>query len=139
MRKLTRTVSRVYDQHLAAAGLKVTQYSLLVNIGRTPGPLAELANRLSLERTTLSRNLKPLLDAGWVQVVPGADSRTRIVSLTAAGRATVCHARRAWEAAQAAVHAALGAEQVAALHAMLASSLIQLSPLLEESGHADPD
>src|SRR5512141_1390313 len=81
LRKVTRTVTRLYDQHLAAAGLKTTQFSLLRWIGHAP-----LAARTNMERTTLTRNLKPLIDAGWVVLKPGADARQRIVTITPAGR-----------------------------------------------------
>ena len=87
LRKATRALSRVYDQHLAQAGLKTTQYSVLVNAGRGALPLVELADKLGLERTTLTRNLKPLIEAGWIVLAPGADARQRIVTITAAGRA----------------------------------------------------
>ena len=139
LRKLTRTMSRLYDQHMATVGLKTTQYSVLTNAARAPLPVAELAERLGTERTTLTRNLKPLLEAGWVTLEAGADSRQRIVTITAAGRAKVKQAYPAWRAAQDAIENLLGAATVRALHAQLDATLQQLTPLIEELPHARPD
>ena len=136
LRKLTRTMSRLYDQHLAAVGLKTTQYSVLTNAARQPLPVAELAERLGTERTTLTRNLKPLLDAGWVTLEAGADSRQRIVTITHAGRAKVKQAYVAWRAAQDALEDRLGTATVRALHVQLDATLNQLTPLIEELPHA---
>ena len=139
LRKLTRTMSRLYDQHLATVGLKTTQYSVLTNAAREALPVAELAERLGTERTTLTRNLKPLTEAGWITLEAGADSRQRIVTITAAGRAKVKQAHVAWRAAQDALEDLLGTATVRALHAQLDATLIQLTPLIEELQHAHPD
>ena len=139
LRKLTRTMSRLYDQHLAAVGLKTTQYSLLTNASRAPLPVAELAERLGTERTTLTRNLKPLLEAGWVTLEAGADGRQRIVTITHAGRAKVKQAYVAWRAAQDALEDLLGTATVRALHVQLDATLNQLTPLVEELPHARAD
>lgn len=138
LRKLTRTMSRLYDQHLAAVGLKTTQYSVLVNVAREALPVAELAERLASERTTLTRNLKPLIEAQWVVLQPGADSRQRIVTITAAGRAKVKAAFACWSAAQTEFEELLGLDAVRALHAQLDSALNQLTPLPEKPSHAEP-
>jgi DNA-binding MarR family transcriptional regulator len=137
LRKLTRTVSRLYDQHLAAVGLKTTQYSLLKGIAHEAVPVAELAARLFTERTTLTRNLKPLIEAGWVELIPGADSRQRIVTITPQGRDTIKNARQAWRRAQSELEQALGMPAVRALHQQVDTALIQLTPLLEGHSHAD--
>lgn len=139
LRKLTRTVSRLYDQHMARVGLKTTQYSLLKNVAYASLPVAELAARVAVERTTLTRNLRPLIDAGWVTLEAGADSRQRIVTITEAGRAKTRSAGQAWRAAQAEIEQTLGIDAVRALHASLGAAMDQLSPLLEESSNAEPD
>ena len=140
LRKLTRTVSRLYDLHLAAAGMKTTQYSLLRSVAREALPVAGLAARLATERTTLTRNLKPLIDAGWVVLMPGADSRQRIVTITAAGLAAVKSARQAWQSAQTELETVLGTLAVRDLHRQLDSALGLLTPLLEGSAnHANED
>ena len=137
IRKLARTVTRLYDRHLAQAGLTTVQFSLLQNIGRAPLPLSELAARMSTERTTLTRNLRQLVEAGWVEMLPGSDSRQKIPQLTAAGRAQAKAARAAWRAAQDELERTLGMDTVGLLHAQLAHALSRLTPLLEETSHAN--
>lgn len=140
LRKLARTVSRLYDQHLAAVGLKTTQYSLLKNVAREALPVAELAARVAVERTTLTRNLKPLIDARWVALMAGPDSRQRIVTITSAGRDKIMQAAHAWRSAQSELETTLGIDAVDALHAQLDAALAELSPLLEDAPrHAQPD
>jgi DNA-binding MarR family transcriptional regulator len=131
VRKLSRTVTRLYDQHLATAGLKTTQYSLLKNIAHEPLPIAELAARLSIERTTITRNLKPLIDAGWVELKPGTDARQRIPTITSAGRTTIKQGKQAWKRAQIELQQAMGEQAVRELHAQLDAALLRLTPLLE--------
>jgi DNA-binding MarR family transcriptional regulator len=131
LRKLNRIVSRLYDQHMAVAGLKTTQYSLLKWVAAKPLPIAELAARMNTERTTLTRNLKPLIDAGWVVLKPGRDSRQRIATITPAGTQTIAAARAAWRAAQSQLESALGTTAVRDLHAQVDSALTRLTPLLE--------
>ena len=65
------------------------------------GPLAVL------DETTLTRNLRPLVDRGWVAVREGKDRRERLVSITPTGRAKLAEARPAWERAQERLHSRL--------------------------------
>jgi DNA-binding MarR family transcriptional regulator len=139
IRKLARTVSRLYDQHLATTGLKSTQYSLLKSVVRESLPVAELATRLSTERTTLTRNLKPLVDAGWIELRPGSDSRQRIVTITGAGRDKVALAKCAWRGAQTELEQTLGTEMLRVFHMYLDTALIQITPLLKDPPHAKPE
>jgi DNA-binding MarR family transcriptional regulator len=108
LRQASRAVSRLYDEELRGVGLRTTQYSLLRVLARAgevrQGDLSGLA---SLDETTLTRNLRPLVDAGWVAVRSGADRRERLVTLTAAGTAKLAEARPAWERAQARMQALL--------------------------------
>jgi DNA-binding MarR family transcriptional regulator len=127
LRKLTRRMTQHYDARLAPSGLRLTQYSLLANLRGGPLAMSALADRMEMDRTTLTRNLKPLADAGLVVVAPGDDARSRIVSLTDRGRDAWTAAREHWRRAQDEVNDALGAEQVAALHALLDSSLGHLN------------
>jgi DNA-binding MarR family transcriptional regulator len=139
LRKLARATSRLYDQQMATVGLKTTQYSVLVNIAREPAPVAELAERLGIERTTLTRNLKPLSEAGWVELRPGADSRQRIATITPAGRLKLKAAYVAWRAAQTSFEHQLGADALRALHAQIDGTLDRIAPLIEELNHVHPD
>ena len=133
VRRGSRAVSRLYDQHLARAGLRTTQYSLLKRVAAGPLPISALAAKLAMERTTLSRNLKPLEQAGWVLLAPGDDPRQRIVSITQAGRAAIAQAAQSWQAAQAQLEGALGVGEVAELHRRIDAALARLTPLIEEN------
>jgi DNA-binding MarR family transcriptional regulator len=139
LRKLTRAMSRLYDQHMAAVGLKTTQYSVLVNAARAPLPVAELADTLGLDRTTLTRNLKPLQDAGWIELKSAADGRQRIVTITTSGRNMLKRAYVAWRGAQTAFENLVGRDAVRALHQQLETTMTQLTPLLEDDRHAYPE
>lgn len=115
-----------YDARLAPSGLRLNQYSLIANLRGGPLTMSVLAERMEMDRTTLTRNLKPLADAGLVGVAPGDDARSRVVSVTDRGRDAWTAAREFWRQAQDEVNRALGTEQVAALHATLDESLARL-------------
>lgn len=116
MRKLTRRLTRIYDAHLAAQAIKVTQYSLLANAARGERTLSEFAVELEMDRSTLSRNLAPLVAQGWVSIAVGADPRSRSISVTAAGRRKLKAALPLWRKAQCEVEAVLGTASVGELH-----------------------
>jgi DNA-binding MarR family transcriptional regulator len=101
LRQASRAVSRLYDDELRGVGLRVTQHALLRCLGRT-GEVRQrdLCDLTSLDETTLTRNLRPLIDAGWVAVSTGEDRREKLVRLTEAGAAKLRKARPAWERAQ---------------------------------------
>jgi DNA-binding MarR family transcriptional regulator len=98
----SRVVTRHYDSALAPVGLSTSSYSILSRTAREgPLPLGELAARLAMDRTTLSRELAPLVDAGLVEAEPDErDRRKRIVVLTSQGAALVKEARPLWARAQ---------------------------------------
>jgi len=101
LRKVVRSVSKIYDSALAAVDLKSTQFSLLVTINKCDGmPLGQLSKVLVMERTTLSRNIKPLESKGLVKVHVDKDKRFRIISITADGKAKLIAAEPIWEQAQ---------------------------------------
>jgi DNA-binding MarR family transcriptional regulator len=101
LRQATRAVSRLYDEELRGVGLRTTQFSLLRRL-RAAGELRQrdLGGLTSLDETTLTRNLRPLIDAGWVAIRSGEDRREKLVRLTDAGAAKLREARPAWERAQ---------------------------------------
>jgi DNA-binding MarR family transcriptional regulator len=129
LRQLLRTVSRHYDAELARAGLKGTQFSLLSHVVKL-GPLQPqaLARQMGLDASTLTRNLRPLIEMGWVTQGPGDDARSRLIAATPAGRAKHTEARRHWKRAQLALNDRLGAATVAALHALIDDGLARLGP-----------
>ena len=120
VRRLSRRISSHFDHVVASTGLKTTQYSLL-NYAVSLGPVrpGELARAMALDASTLTRNLRPLVDAGWLEVGPGDDERSRTVRVTPAGAAKRLEAKRAWKRAQLSFNERLGTEKVAQLHALV--------------------
>jgi DNA-binding MarR family transcriptional regulator len=120
LRQLSRAVTRHYDAYIAHTGLKNTQYSLLSHVVLL-GPLrpGELARRMKLDASTLTRNLHPLVAAGWIEIGPGDDERSRAVQATDAGRRIRIEGQKAWKQAQLALNERLGLDRVAALHALI--------------------
>jgi DNA-binding MarR family transcriptional regulator len=124
LRKLARRLTQRYDAYLAPTGLRLTQFSLLAHLMRgEPLTMSALAGLLEMDRTTLTRNLKPLADAGLVALDAGRDARERVVSVSEQGRTVWRAARDQWRRAQEDVNQVLGVEQVIALHAVLDGSL----------------
>lgn len=111
-----RVVSQVYDSALRPTGLRATQFTLLAVLAQHGDmPLTRLAELLVMDRTTLSRNLKPLLSSGWLQTGADKDQRVRMVSITAAGRDIVALATPLWRGAQVDVSRGLGSVRLARL------------------------
>lgn len=120
LKQASRQVGRLYDARMAAAGLKTTQYSLLSHvIAMEPVRPSDLASAMQLDPSSLTRNLQPLIAAGWVEQGPGANARSRLVSATAEGRRKRADAQRTWKDTQRAMNERLGSERVARLHALL--------------------
>lgn len=101
LRRASRAVTRLYDEHLAACGLRTTQYSLLRVLAEA-GPLKQhqLAGVILADSTTLSRTLAPLRARGWLTEAEGEDRREKLWSITPAGRRKLDAATPAWAAAQ---------------------------------------
>jgi DNA-binding MarR family transcriptional regulator len=116
-RRASRSITRGFDRLLRPHGIRATQFSILVTLmERGPTTIGDLADFLGIERTTLTRNLGVVEEAGWVKIAVGkADARSREVTATAKGRTAVVTALPAWQRAQAAAVAAGGKSGVAAL------------------------
>jgi DNA-binding MarR family transcriptional regulator len=108
LRQASRAVSRLDHEELRGIGLRTTQDSLLQLLRRS-GEVRQrdLAERTRHDETSLTRGLRPLVEAGWVAVRAGDDRREKWFRLTAEVEAKVEEARRAWERAQARVRALL--------------------------------
>jgi DNA-binding MarR family transcriptional regulator len=138
LRQLSRVVTRHYDAYVAASGLKNTQYSLLSHVVLF-GPIrpSDLAQRMRMDASTLTRNLQPLVAQGWLRQGPGENARTRLIEATDAGRAKRLEAQRAWKQAQLALNAQLGVDRIAALHVLIDDCLEALDA--EEAERSDDD
>ncbi len=101
LRKATRTVTQLFDEVMQPTGLRATQFTLLAAISST-GEIAirQLSQVLVMDRTTLTRNLKPLETGRLVKIVPGEDRRTRTLTLTGKGRKTFEKSLPFWRQAQ---------------------------------------
>ena len=110
LRRASRSLARLYDAHLTRAGLTTTQFSILRTLQRRGGtaPLAELADELVFERTSLYRALAPLRRARLLSVGSGTDRRARVVAITARASRRIAAAMPHWRAAQRAVLGPLG-------------------------------
>ena len=108
LRQASRAVSRLYDEEFRGIGLRTTQYSLLQLLRRS-GDVRQrdLAGLTLHDETSLTRSLRPLVDAGWVAARTGEDRREKWFTITADGVAKLEEARPVWEQAQARIQALL--------------------------------
>lgn len=98
--RAARILLRRYDQELKAYGVTVQQFALLSTIRMCPSePVAGLAPRVALDRTSLTRNLDLLEKKGLIQRVAGAGNARRCV-LTPAGERLQDDLSKEWHAAQ---------------------------------------
>jgi DNA-binding MarR family transcriptional regulator len=117
---------------MRSTGLKLSQYSLLAQLSGDPQSLTALAERMEIDRTTLTRSLRPLLEQGLIGESTGGDARQRLFVLTADGMRARAEARKQWRQAQQALEEHLGPDFVANLHTQLEQALARLKPALPE-------
>ncbi len=121
LRQAARHASQLYDRHLAAEGLKTSQYSILAKLMRLgPQSIGALADMMVMDRTTTTRAVRPLARDRLVAIAPGEDERTRMVRLTPAGERRAKAAAAAWRAAQKEFEAGYGAAEAEKLRRDLA-------------------
>ena len=121
LRQATRYVTGMYDQVLSEAGLRVTQFSILYKLlGLGPMTVNQMSAELVMDRTTLTRNLKPLERDALVTTGPSEhDKRERVIGLTPAGRAKVKAVLPLWRRAQQAFEDNFGSERALELRMLL--------------------
>ncbi len=101
LRKTARLVAQVYDQQLRPFGLNNTKFTTLAaTIMESPISITDLAELLSTDRTTLTRNIKLLEKDGLLAINSGDDSRSRNVVATTKGKRLIKQALPEWENAQ---------------------------------------
>ena len=109
-------MTQAFDEVLQPSGLKATQFTLLAVLSkRGPAALGELAEFLVMDRTTLTRNLKPLAAKGLVTIAPGCDRRHKIIALSDQGHETLAAALPLWRQVQGRLVEGLGESQWRAL------------------------
>ncbi|MDQ0204661.1 MarR family winged helix-turn-helix transcriptional regulator [Pectinatus haikarae] len=129
LRRASRAITQFYDDTLKPSGLTVTQLSLLRHLGTVKtATISELAKMVQIDRTTLNRNMKPLIREEFIDVRQGRDSRTRQVALTIQGKNAAIRGVELWEEAQNAVKEYMGDDL---------TRLVQLLLKLETIAHYD--
>jgi DNA-binding MarR family transcriptional regulator len=124
VRKAARAITHLYDRFLRPAGLRATQFALLM-AARINGPvtLTRLAKITVMDRTTLTRNLVVLEKRGFITIQSGEDRREREVSLTPQGYEVLEKTASLWAQAQARIHDGLGKEKLENLLGDLAETV----------------
>jgi DNA-binding MarR family transcriptional regulator len=117
MRMAARAVTRLYDEELRESGLRATQVSVLVAIAVDEVmSIAALAKFMGMDRSTLTRNLRPLERDGLVKLGSEGWRRSRTVEITKKGRSRLKDALPLWEKAQAALRRKLGDKRWDLIH-----------------------
>jgi DNA-binding MarR family transcriptional regulator len=130
VRGAARRVTQIYGRHLTPTGLKISQFSLLGFVtAEGPVSIGRLSDLLTTDRTTLTRNLRPLLAAGLIERATSGDKRRHELVATATGRALLKRALPLWAAAEHEVRAAMGAKLTSDLHGALDRSMEKLAAL----------
>lgn len=130
IRGAARRVTQIYSKHLAPTGLKISQFSLLGFVSAEgPVSMGRLSDLLATDRTTLTRNLGPLLKDGLIERAQSGDKRRHDLVATAAGRALFKRALPLWAAAEQEVRDAMGAKLTADLHGAIERSMEKLAAL----------
>src|SRR6266851_5266449 len=121
VRQAARHVTQSYDQFLAPAGLRTTQFSILAKLKRKgPMTINALAADLVMDRTTLGRNILPLERDGLISVAPAAtDRRSKELRLTRQGDKRLEAARKGWSEAQARFETTFGGRRTSELRGLL--------------------
>jgi DNA-binding MarR family transcriptional regulator len=121
LRQASRHATQLYDKHLAAEGLKTSQYSILAKLSRLgPQSIGSLADMMVMDRTTTTRAVRPLARDKLVAIAPGEDERTRMVRITPAGEKRAKAAAARWRAAQKEFEAGYGSAEAERLRKDLA-------------------
>jgi DNA-binding MarR family transcriptional regulator len=121
VQRAARAVARRFDEALRPLGLTNGQFSLMMSLNRPAAPsMGSVAALLAMDRTTLTANLKPLERRGLVRVtVDATDRRSRLMTLTPAGRKLLAEAVPIWKRTHAALDRLMGDEGLDRLRADL--------------------
>ena len=128
LRRASSGLTKIYDDALRPQGLKITQFSMLRGLQRLGrATLSALADELALDRTTMSRGVKPLIDAGWIDSSTGeSDAREKLLELSDQGRKKLKDAMPAWSKAQEKFEAQMGQSDKPAANKRLVDLLVSL-------------
>jgi DNA-binding MarR family transcriptional regulator len=110
LQRAARATARRFDEALRPLGLTNGQFSLMMSLNRPdPATMSSIAALLAMDRTTLTAALKPLARRGLLHVRPNPeDRRSRLVTLTPAGRKLLANAVPIWEDTHKSLNVLLG-------------------------------
>lgn len=104
-----RALTRRYDKVLKPFGISVIQFTVMMTVRNSPGmSVNAMAARISMDRTTLLRNLEPLRRRGLVTVTRPEKGNIRHYDLTAEGTALIEAILPLWWESQAHIRGLLG-------------------------------
>jgi DNA-binding MarR family transcriptional regulator len=113
VRRTGRLLTRQYEDALRPAGMTVSQFELMNTVrAMEPVDQSRLAKQLENDQTTLSRNIKLLLELGWVTTDAGQDGRQRSYRLSETGLKTLREAARHWQRMHDRMEATLGLSEL---------------------------
>ncbi len=117
VRLLNRTVTNIFDDALRPLGVKVSQLNVLMAVAKL-GPISpgDVARRLNMEKSTLSRNVDRMRTRGWLKVSQGDSGRKQVLELGPAGRKLIEKSLPFWKKAQAQTEAMLGQQGARSIH-----------------------
>ncbi|MTI39425.1 MarR family winged helix-turn-helix transcriptional regulator [Fulvivirga lutimaris] len=122
IRKLHKLTDKIYQARIRPFGLKGSMLSILFIVGKNEGiNQKNIADLLVLDQSTISRDLKRLIDKGWIQFAVADDPRMKLLSLTADGRALLENVAPVWEATHKEMEALLGAFSIQQLNNITAA------------------
>lgn len=130
LRKLARRVTQIYDRALAPSGLSTNQFSLLAHVWYLENAtVSQLGEQLVMDPSTVTRNLRPLVEKGWIEMqVSQTDRRQREVHLTDEGLRVLRSGVPYWQTAQEQLQEILGDDGTLSLHGTLDHALSRLRP-----------
>jgi DNA-binding MarR family transcriptional regulator len=136
VRQAARHVTQYYDQCLAPAGLRTTQFSILAKLKRLgPMTINALADELVMDRTTLGRTMLPLERDGLITVKDGSsDRRSKELHLAKAGADRLASARKLWAGAQKRFETAFGSARASHLRTELRAVVASELGVVAETG-----
>ena len=135
VRRVSRVLTRLYDEALRPLGIQATQLTLLNAVvlcdeasDGEGAAMSRLADILAMDLTTLSRNLRPLEKSRLIEISPlPGDRRVRVARVTRSGRQLIENALPLWRHAHARVVDAIGEQKAADLRTAFDATVERLA------------